>query len=210
MDGRTLREDVEAGKGPQLDRLGSSKYLVALTDATLEEEAILEAVAGSEYLARETFAAYADAESNPVAREAFEAVAEQEAEHYDRVRERLGARPEPDHPGAVHGYLREREDTVARLAGGLVGRPLVSLRAHTQVVSFYVNEADHAGAELFRDLKAETAAELDRGVDALDAVCETDDDWERARATAEYVVQLAYDEYADSLETLGVNPKSTC
>lgn len=210
MDGRALSEAVEAAKQSQLDRLGSSKYLIALTDATLKEETILEAVAVSEYLARETFEGYAGAETDSAARAAFEAVAEQEAEHYDRVCDRLGARPEPDHAGAVHGYLREREDAVARVAGGLVGRPLVSLRAHTQVVSFYVNEADHAGAELFRDLKDETAAELDRGVDALDEVCESDEDWERARATAEYVVQLAYDEYADSLETLGVNPKSTC
>jgi len=210
MDGRALRDGVEADKESQLDRLGSSKYLIALTDANLDEDTVLEAVAVSESLARETFEGYVAAETEPDAREAFETVAEQESEHYDRVCERLGARPEPDHAGAVHGYLREREDAVARVAGGLVGRPLVSLRAHTQVVSFYVNEADRAGAELFRDLKDETAAELDRGVDALDAVCESDEDWERARATAEYTIQLAYDEYADSLETLGVNPKSTC
>lgn len=210
MDASSLREDVEAAKRSQLDRLGSSKYLIALTDATLEEDVVLEAVAVSEALARETFEAYASVETDPVARDAFEAVAEQEAAHYDRVCERLDVRPAPDHAGAVHGYLREREDAVARLAGGLVGRPLVSLRAHTQVVSFYVNEADRGGAELFRDLKDETAAELERGLEALDAVCEADEDWERARATAEYVVQLAYDEYADSLETLGVNPKGTC
>jgi len=210
MDASTLRNAVEREKRTELNRLGSSKYLIALTDADLSESTILDAVAVSEYLARETFATLATAESDDRAREAFETVADQEAEHYDRVCERLGARPEADHAGAVHGYLREREDAVARVAGALVGRPLVSLRAHTQVVGFYVNEADESGANLFRDLKTETEEELDLGVDVLDAICETDADVERAQATAEYVVQLAYDEYADSLTELGVNPKSVC
>jgi hypothetical protein len=210
MDATALPDAVESAKQSELDRLGSSKYLVALTNADLTEDVVLEAVAVSEYLARETFEGYVDAEPNDVARDGFAAVAAQEAEHYDRVCERLDARPTPDHAGAVHGYLRERDDTVARVAGSLVGRPLVSLRAHTQVIGFYVNEADESGANLFRELKTETQAELDRGVDVLDAVCESADDLERAQATAEYVVQVAYDEYADSLESLGVNPKSVC
>ncbi|WP_323675034.1 rubrerythrin family protein [Halorubellus sp. PRR65] len=210
MDAPALRETVEREKKSQLDRLGSSKYLIALTDADLSESTILSAVAESEYLARETFETLAAAEDDDRAREAFERVAAQEAEHYDRVCERLDGRPTPDHAGAVHGYLRGRDDTVSRVAGALVGRPLVSLRAHTQVVGFYVNEADQAGADLFRDLKADTEAELDLGVDVLGDCCVTDDDVERAQATAEYVVQLAYDEYADSLTEMGVNPKSTC
>jgi len=210
MDAASLRDAVEAQKRTELDRLGSSKYLIALTDADLSESTILRAVAESEYLAGETFEVLAAAESDDRAREAFEAVAEQEGEHYERVCERLGERPEPDHGGAVHGYLREREDAAARVGGALVGRPLVSLRAHTQVIGFYVNEADEAGANLFRDLKTETEAELDLGVDVLADVCERDEDLERAQATAAYVVQLAYDEYADSLTELGVNPKSVC
>jgi len=210
MDASSLRDAVEAQKRTELDRLGSSKYLVALTDADLSESTILRAVAESEFLARETFAALAADETDDRAREAFETVADQEGEHYARVCERLGERPEPDHAGGVHAYLREREDTAARVGGALVGRPLVSLRAHTQVVGFYVNEADEAGANLFRDLKTETGAELDLGVDVLGDACGTDEDLDRAQATAAYVVQLAYDEYADSLTELGVNPKSVC
>lgn len=210
MDGPALRDAVESAKTSELDRLGSSKYLVALTHATLDEDAILEAVAVSEELARDTFEAFVDAETDDRACEAFETVATQEATHYDRVCERLGRRPTADHPGGVHGYLRERDDAIARVAGGLVGRPLVSDRAHAQVVGFYVNEADRSGAELFRDLRSDTASELETGLDVLEDLCETDADWERALSTAEYVVDLAYDEYADSLTELGVNPKSTC
>jgi len=210
MDATALRDAVESAKQSELARLGSSKYLIALTDAELSEDVVLAAVAESEYLARETFEAWRDEATDETVREAFASVAEQEAEHYERVCDRLGARPEPDHAGAVHGYLREREDAVSKVAGGLLGRPLVSRRAHTQVVAFYVNEADEAGADLFRDLKAETEAALDTGLELLESSCETDQERDRARASAEYVVQLAYDEYADSLTELGVNPKSTC
>lgn len=211
MDAEALREAVVDATQSELDRLGSSKYLIALTDADLTESTILTAVARSEALARDTFDAFAGEEPADDARETFERVASQEASHYERVCERLGREPAPpEHPGAMHGYLRERSGTVERVAGGLLGRPLVSRRAHTQVIGFYVNEADTGGADLLRDLKAETETELEWGLDLLDDACETDEDWERARATAEYVVQLAYDEYADSLTELGVNPKSTC
>jgi hypothetical protein len=211
MDAAALREAVVDAKQSELDRLGSSKYLVALTDAEITEANVLSAVAVSEALARDTFEAYAADETDDRARETFERVASQEADHYERVCDRLGREPTvPDNPGAMHGYLRERSGTIERVAGGLVGRPFVSQRTHTQVIGFYVNEADQAGADLVRDLKAETETELEWGLDVLADTCDADEDWERAQATAEYVVQLAYDEYADALTELGVNPKSTC
>jgi predicted NBD/HSP70 family sugar kinase len=213
MDGDELREAVESAKQSQLDRLGSSKLLVALTDATLSTAAVLDVAAHSEHAARETFRAWAEAEGDEEAREAFAAVADQEDEHLDRV---LAAMDDPDafapsaEPGPMHGYLRGREETVDRIAGGMVGRPLVSLRTHTQIVSFFVNEADETRADLFRDLGDETAAVLADGLDLLEARCGSDDDWDRARAVAEYTVQTAYDDYADTLRGMGVEPKSIC
>jgi hypothetical protein len=41
-------------------------------------------------------------------------------------------------------------------------------------------------------------------------VCETDADRETAEAVATYVVQLAYDDYADALAGMGVDPKPIC
>jgi hypothetical protein len=213
MDGDAFRAAVEDGKRTQLDRLGSSKLLVALTGATLSAEAVLDVAAHSEHAARETFRAWASDEADEGARAAFEAVAEREDDHLDRV---LAASEDPDafdpdpDPGPMHAYLRGREETVDRIAGGMVGRALVSLRTHTQVVSFFVDEADETRATLFRDLKAETAETLDRGLALLDERCVDDDDWERARTVAEYTVQTAYDDYADTLQGMGVNPKSVC
>ncbi|WP_435363242.1 rubrerythrin family protein [Haloarchaeobius sp. DYHT-AS-18] len=210
MDAAAFREAVESSKQTELDRLGSNKLLIALTDASLEEETILRAAAFSEYLARETFGSWADDEETDAAREVFESVASQEDEHYERVVERLGEAVEPDSVGPMHSYLRQREDTVERAAAGLVGRGLVSLKTHMQIIGFYINEPDEAGANLFRDLRRETEASLQKGLDLLDECCEDDEDWERAQMVAEYVVQVAYDDYADSLSELGVDPKPIC
>lgn len=211
MDADSFRESVEAAKRTQLDRLGSSKLLLALTDADLSEPAVLRAAAYSEHAARGTFKAWADDEPDDDARAAFEATAAQEAEHLDRVLDALDEEVDlPEEPGVMHAYLRGREDTVERAAAGMVGRGLVSVRTHTQVIGFFVNEADEPRADLFRELKAETEETLATGLDLLADRCETDDDWERARMVAEYVVQLAYDDYADGLAELGVDPKPLC
>jgi hypothetical protein len=110
----------------------------------------------------------------------------------------------------MHAYLRGLEGSIERVGAGLVGRPLVSTRSHTQVISFFVNEAETAMADLFRDLKSETNAELDRGLETLEVLCDGPEDWERARTPAEYVIQLAYDDYADTLEGMGLDPRPIC
>jgi hypothetical protein len=210
MNAAELREAVESDKRTELDRLGSSKLLVALTEADLDETTVLEAAANSERAAERTFRRWADDEENDRAREAFEAVAAQEREHYERVAERLPDEFDPADGGPMHAYLRGREDAISRTAGGMIGRPLVSVRTHTQVISFFTNEADEATATLFRDLKDETEAVIDDGMDLLDDLCADADDWERASATAGYVIRVAYDDYADSLTELGVDPKPLC
>lgn len=210
MNGAELREAVERDKQTELDRLGSSKFLVAATDAELDERSVLAAAANSEAAAERTFSEWAADETDDRAREAFEAVAAQEREHYERVAERLPDDFEPVDGGPMHAYLRGRDDAVSRVAGGMIGRPLVSVRTHTQVTSFFANEADEATADLFRDLKAETAAVIDDGVALLDDLCADADDWERASAAAGYVIQVAYDDYADALTELGVDPKPLC
>lgn len=210
MDSAALRERVEAEKATELERLGSNRFLVALTDADLTTGAVLRAAADSEHAANVTFTRWADHENDPAARELFGWVADREAEHRDRVLDALGGDYEPNDGGTMHTYLRERQDAIERVGAGLVGRPLVSVRAHLQIVSHFVNEADEARADLFRELRSETEEELERGLAYLDDHCEREEDWETAAAVAGYVVQLAYDDYADSLQGLGVDVKPVC
>ncbi|QLG27458.1 rubrerythrin family protein [Halorarum halophilum] len=210
MDAAALRQRVEEEMGTELERIGSNKLLVALTDADLSTGAVLRAAADSEHAAHNTFAGWADHENDPAARELFGWVADREAEHRDRVLETLDADYEPNDGGTMHSYLREREDTIERVAAGLVGRPLVSVRSHLQIVSHFVNEADEAGADLFREFRTETEEELERGLAYLDDHCEHEEDWESAEMVASYTVQVAYDDYADSLEGLGIDVKPVC
>jgi hypothetical protein len=211
MDGDRFRRDVEASKATELDRLGSQQLLVALTDADLTAERVLDVAAASERAARETFRGWADDESDGDARAAFAAVAEQEDEHLRRVTAELDGSWEADgEPGPMHAYLRGREATVERIGGGMVGRPLVSLRAYNQLIGFFVDEADERRADVLRELKAETGDTLTDGLELLEAKCEGDDDWETARTVAEYTIRLAYDDYADALRGLGFDPRSVC
>ena len=209
MDGETFLATVEGETDTELARLGSQKLLLALTAANLDADEVLAVVAASERAAAETFEAWADDEGDDRAREAFAAVAAEERDHYERVAEHLDGEAAAE-GGPIHDHLRGIDGTVERVAAGMVGRGLVSERLHAQVVSFFVNEASVSMPDVFRELRVETEAMRDRGVELLDELCGSDDDWERAREAAEAVVRVAYDDYADALSGMGVDPKPVC
>ncbi|WP_115862850.1 rubrerythrin family protein [Halorussus litoreus] len=214
MNADEFPEEIEAAKRTQLDRLGSQQSLVALTDADLAAEQVLRAAALSERAARETFGEWADTDDNEAAAEVFGALAELEADHHERVVAELDDESVENAAKAaeldpMHEHLRELDETVER-AAGLVGRALVADRTQLQVVNFFVNEADERRADLFRELRADTQQGVAEGVELLASHCESDDDWERARATAEAVVQVAYDDYAETLDGMGLDPKPIC
>jgi hypothetical protein len=218
MNGQKLVEAVREAKATELDRLGSDKYLIAATGADLERAPVLRSVAESAASGRDTFARWADeATGDPAS--AFETAAEAERDRFDRVVDSLAALPDGDADAAatidrsdapLDDALAEADGTVERLAAAFVGRPLVADRTLLQVVSFFVNEADEGRADLARELRSDAQDRLDEGADLLDAVCETDADWERARRGAEAVVDAAYGEYATALEAMGVDPKPVC
>ena len=218
MDADEFRRTLEDGAETELERLASSKLLVALTDANLTAERVLRTVATSERAAAETFETWADDEEHEDARHAFEEFRDREREHYDRVADLLedgedgeaGDREGDEAAaGPMHDRLRSLEATTERL-GGAVGRTLVSERTHLQVVSFFVNEGDERRAELFRELRSDTQAQGDRALEVLEDVSEEDGDWDRARTAAEDVIEAAYDSYAASLDELGIDPKPIC
>jgi hypothetical protein len=217
MDGAELRTRIEADESASLTRLGSTAFLRAIAGGEPTASALVDAAAESEHAAHETFSAWAADEDDPEARAAFAADAGQGADHRGRVAAELdGWTPTPDAPGPMHAYLRGRETTIERIAGGMVGRPLVTLRTHERLVSFFEreNESDCARggggdnrasrrAALFSDLRAETAAVLDDGLDLLEERCATGDEWETARLVAAYAIRLAADDAADALRALG-------
>jgi len=215
MDGADFLERVRADEATALSRLGSDKYLIAVTGADLSTGPVLAAVGRSAAAARDTFDAWAAEGSDPAAA-AFADAAATERDHYDRVAdampdgESVVADAETPVVDAVADAMAASEDTIERAATGLVGRALVVDKAHLQVVSFFVNEADDARADLARELRSDAQAQLDAGVDLLGALCESDEEWERARRAAGRVVADAYDDYAAALDAMGVDPKPVC
>lgn len=137
-------------------------------------------------------------------------MAAQEREHYGRVIDRLVSSditPET-HPD-LHEYLQERTGPVERL-GAFVGRVLASKRSKEQVVGFLVGNADVQTAALFREFGEDLVDQLTRSLEILEDVTGGEGADERARSTATAASQAAYDEYVETLEAMGANPKPVC
>ncbi|QLK24704.1 rubrerythrin family protein [Natrinema zhouii] len=209
-DPETFVETVSEDNQTALSRLGSSKALYADTGGEIDTESVLEATADAEYAAWQTFLEWADDEADDEARAAFEATAEEEQGHYETVDGKLADDEyEPSEVPQLHEYLRDREDTVER-AGALVGRILASQRSKDQVVGYFVGDADPQTASLFRGFGEELDDQLERAKDLLETVCDSDEDWDRAQEAASGAIQAAYDEYVETLEGMGANPKPVC
>ena len=200
-----LQDDNET----MLSRLGSSRSLYAETHGELETEPVLRAAAQAERAASETFAQWAEDESDPDARAFFERVAAQERGHYDTILD-IGVSDEASvDPSRVHEYLRQLEDTDERI-GGFVGRCLVSKRSKTQTVGFFVGNADPQMADVFRGFGTDLDEQLTDAAELFDTVCEDEESWARATEAAETAIEAAYDEYVENLEAQGLKPKPVC
>lgn len=210
MNGEEFVAAVREARATELDRLGSEKALVAETDATLESEAVLRAVAGAEARAVETFETWAEDERHERAREVFADAAARERDHYDRTVTALDGDVEVSAEDPVQDHLRTLDGSVERVAAGMVGRPLVAARTLLQVVNFFINEGDTANTDRFREIREEIDDLVSEGATLLEDVCETDDDWQHARAAAEETIAVAYREYVDTLEEMGLDPKPVC
>lgn len=201
-----VRDDNETA----LSRLGSSKSLYADTGGEMAAEAVLAAAADAEHHAAATFGAWADDEPDAAAATVFETTAAEERDHYDRVVAELDGDHDPtDEVPAIQRFLRDLDETVARL-GGLVGRTLAAEKSKEQLTGFFVGDADPRTAATFREMGDELDAQLDRALAALADAAGDDADWERAREAAGGAIQAAYGEYTESLESMGVNPKPVC
>jgi rubrerythrin len=209
MNDETVLEHVQEAKRTQLDRLGSGNALLAVTEAALDTDTVLRTAAESERRAYETFTTWAETEENDRVRETFETVAALEHDHYDHIASLLDVEPAAE-ADVLHTHLRDLSDTVSRVGAGLIGRPLVSRATTTQVISFFINEADEKRATVFRAFNDDTTDLLEEGSDLLDAICETNAERERAATAAEETIQVAYEDYAETLSGMGLDPKPIC
>jgi hypothetical protein len=204
MSATDLVEAVREDNRTELSRLGSSKSLYADTEGGMNPDTVLAAAADAAHHAAETFEGWADSDIDGV----FAAAADGERGHYEGITGELDAH-EPGERPAVVGTIRGYE-TALECLGGLVGWTLVAEEKASQYSGFFTGQADPGTASLFRGFGDDYEATRADALDALETVCDGEDDWGRAEAAATGAVGAAYDEYFETLEALGVNPKPVC
>ncbi|GAB3314580.1 transcription antitermination protein [Haloplanus salinarum] len=201
MDGTTLVETLTDDLETELSRLGSSKWLYALTEGEMTGSTVRAAAAADASAAAERFEAWA---ADGGTADLFADLADTATDRADTV----DADADPA-DRRTYGTLAGFDDPVARL-GGALGHSLVLDRTVGQMVGFFVGDADPSTAGTFRDLRDEADADRDRIVAALDDRCDSDADWDRARSAATAVVEATYEDYVETLESMGIKPKNVC
>ncbi|WP_152039523.1 transcription antitermination protein [Salinigranum salinum] len=199
MNAQELTDAVHDAHETPLSRLGSSKWVYALTGGEMDADAVDAAWTGEARAAHDVFTAWAADEPDADAAAVFAGVAETAAEHGGDADD---ARP-------MYGTLADVEGTAAR-AGGLLAWTLVTEKTLAQLVGFYVGDADPSSADTFRDRRSDVQAQRDAAENLLDDVCDDAADWEAARDAADRVVTAAYDDYVQTLESMGIKPKNVC
>jgi len=200
MTAEDLIDAVRDDQQTELSRIGSSKTLYADTRGEMEPDAIRAAAATREAAAQTLFEEWAADSDGGVA----DLFADAAAAAGDRLAD-TGGDP-TDREFGLYDTLAGFETTTERL-GGLLGWTLVDKKIKEQLTGFFTGQADPQSASTFRsagtgveDLREDAAALLD----------ETCEDWDAAEAAALDVVAAAYDDYVETLNELGVNPKDVC
>ena len=200
MTAEDLIDAVTDDQQTELSRLGSSKTLYADTRGEMEPDAIHAAAAARDSAAAATFEAWVD--------DADDAVAELFADAASEAGDRVGDTEPADREFSMHDTLDGLTGTAERL-GGLVGWTLVDKKVKEQLTGFFTGQADPQTASTYRSAGGEVADLREAAADRLDSTCDGDD-WAAAEDAAIDVVAAAYDDYVETLEELGVNPKDVC
>lgn len=207
MDAAEFTDAVRAETKTELSRLGSSKSLYADTEGEMDEGPVLTAIADHLHHAAEVFETWADEESGAAA-DLFADLAHTVGESYETVADEHGDY-EPGASPAIAEFLQSLDATAERVAG-TVGWAMVVENKVGQAVGFFVGQASPQTASTFREVRSGIDDAIDAGAETLTAVCEGDDDWDQAETAATGAIETAYDEYFETLEALGVNPKPVC
>ncbi|ERG95910.1 hypothetical protein [Haloquadratum walsbyi] len=211
----TLRDDHETA----FSRLGSSKAMYAITNGEMDGAVVRAAAAVNADAVSTVTDAWSESENST------------EDHHTDEIDEMdpdtlftviatdAGERAvnlDPDvsqietvTDPQLYDVLESMEMTPSRL-GGLLARSLVMLEQVSQMIGFFVGNAEPKTAGEFRDLKSAIESDRDRVITALNSTCDSDTAWERAQSSADAVIDAAYTEYVDSLEQMGIKPKNVC
>ena len=204
-------DTVKTACGTELDRLAGDKVLLAATDATLEEEAVVAAIRRPLQVTAERAEDWAGVAEGEAA-SALEGIAAGCREADRAVRSAPDAEQPPEAPpdGPTMLALGEPETALARAGACCVGAPPILDGLGLQGVSFFVNEADTAGADRCRAVREEIRTARETAAEHLHAACADEADREAVVAGAVAAVEATYDRYAEALAGMGLDPKPIC
>ncbi len=206
MDPDSFLANLRADHETALSRLSSSKALYAHTRGEMEGTAVRRAVADEAAVLADLLESWVASTESGEAATVFAEIAEEARDHRDT----LGP-SDHDPPERLSRYapLAEYETTSAR-AGGLLGRCLIAIASAEQAVGFFVGDADPTAANEFRSYRDDLESQLDDVLDLLGEVCGSTETQEAARSGADAVIEAAYEDYIETLESMGVKPKNVC
>jgi len=209
MNAQTFVDDVREDNRTALDRLASEKALLAVTGADISSEGILGTVASSLAGLQTTVEEWAAESTDPATRDLFEGTAASLEAQHERTVGELDGDPGGNPPVPIP-TVGTFEDPVERVGAAFVGHGLVFDGVLLQAVSFFVNEAETRRADLMRDLRSAASDRVDDGASTLDSLCAGDTEWSRAESAVTQVIDAAYDDYAETLDRMGIDPKPVC
>jgi hypothetical protein len=192
----TIEERIRAEAATELERLGSDRGLIALTDADLSSETIRSRITSVLAGTAEVYEEWANDDAFATAAETTRNIAATTSD--------TAVKPASDHP--LVAALDGLDDQSERVGAGLVALPLVLDGWVLQGVSFFVNEADEAAADQFRKVRAG----LDEVMATGESAVESEEERERATEAALALVEAAYEDYVETLDGLGLDPKTVC
>jgi len=205
MDADSFLDDLRDAHGTELSRLSSSKAVYALTDGEMAGDAVRTGTARELHqLASiiDDWAATSEGEAAALFADAADFAATS-AEDFD------GEAAEESAPSVTAAALADRESDRERLAGAAAAF-LVLEELASQLVGFFVGDADRKSADEFREFRTELGDYRDEAATLLADHCQDEADREEAHAVGADVIDGAYDWYVDTLESMGVEPKNVC
>ena len=206
MNGSDLAAELRDDHETAFSRLGSSKAMYALTGGEMDGEHVRWAAANDALALAETLDSWVGEAGSETPRSGlFADLADAAREHAADVVDD----PSLDEAPRLYEPLSSLESTPARL-GGLLGRYLVAGEHAGQMVGFFVGDADPMAADDFRGLRSDLESERDQVANALEDACASEADWEAAREAADAVIEAAYEDYVETLESMGIKPKNVC
>lgn len=207
MDGTDVIETLEEEFETEISRLGSSKALYAISNGEMDADVVLGSLAAR---ADETASILEEwgetAESE--ASELFSSVAAGVREYADEL---AGLASGDGGSGSTefHSYLSSVDSSPRRL-GALLGWLVVSDQSYLQGVGFFVGSQHGDSADVLRDIRDEVDDYQDDVLAAIDVVCSNDAEVSQVVAAASELIEAAYDEYVESLESMGIDVKPIC